>query len=99
MSFSILGLGTVVVDHHVRIETLPAPDSKAEIISDSYQVGGPVPTALAFLSLLKTKTSFIGRWSTDEQGQLIKSDLKQSGIILSLILKNPKDDLDLRMYG
>ena len=90
MSFSILGLGTVVVDHHVRIETLPVPDSKAEIISDSYQVGGPVPTALAFLSLLKTKTSFIGRWSTDEQGQLIKSDLKQSGIDTNLAIEKPE---------
>ncbi|MDP6893060.1 MAG: carbohydrate kinase family protein [Verrucomicrobiota bacterium] len=90
MPFSILGLGTVVVDHQVRLQFLPEPDTKAEIISDSYQVGGPVPTALALLSLFGTKTSFIGRWSTDEQGHIIKSDLKQSDIDTQFAVVKPE---------
>ena len=90
MSFSILGLGTVVVDHQVRLQFLPEPDTKAEIISDSYQVGGPVPTALALLSLFGTKTSFIGRWSTDEQGNIIKLDLKRSNIDTKFSVVKPE---------
>ena len=78
MSFSILGLGTVVVDHQVILPCLPAPDTKSEIISDSLQVGGPVPTALALLAIFGIKTSFIGRWSTDQQGDIIKSDLEMA---------------------
>jgi sugar/nucleoside kinase (ribokinase family) len=80
MSFSILGLGTVVVDHQVILPCLPAPDTKSEIISDSLQVGGPVPTALALLAIFGIKTSFIGRWSTDQQGDIIKSDLEKSDV-------------------
>ena len=86
MSFSILGLGTVVVDHQVRLQSLPEPDAKAEILSDCYQVGGPVPTALALLSLFGAKTSFIGKWSTDEWGEMIELDLNRSGVSTELSL-------------
>jgi len=86
MSFSILGLGTVVVDHQVRLQSLPEPDAKAEILSDCYQVGGPVPTALALLSLFGAKTSFIGKWSTDEWGEMIELDLNRSGVSTGLSL-------------
>jgi len=41
MPFSILGLGTVVADHQVRLQLLPEPNTKAEVLSDCYQVGGP----------------------------------------------------------
>ena len=41
MPFSILGLGTAVADHQVRLQLLPGPDTKAEVLSDCYQVGGP----------------------------------------------------------
>ena len=86
MSFSILGLGTVVVDHQVRLQSLPEPDAKAEILSDCYQVGCPVPTALALLSLFGAKTSFIGKWSTDEWGEMIELDLNRSGVSTELSL-------------
>ena len=86
MSFSILGLGTVLVDHQVRLQSLPEPDAKAEILSDCYQVGGPVPTALALLSLFGAKTSFIGKWSTDEWGEMIELDLNRSGVSTELSL-------------
>ena len=90
MSFSILGLGTVVVDHQVRLQFLPKPDTKVEIISDSYQVGGPVPTALTLLSLFGAKTSFIGKWSTDKHGEMIKSDLNRSDIDTKFAIVKPE---------
>ena len=90
MSFSILGLGTVLVDHQVRLQSLPEADAKAEILSDCYQVGGPVPTALALLSLFGAKTSFIGKWSTDEWGEMIELDLNRSGVSTGLSLVSPE---------
>jgi len=40
-------MGTVVVNHQVAVRELPEPDAKAEILLDQFQVGGPIPTALA----------------------------------------------------
>ncbi len=85
----VLGLGTVVVDHHVRLAQLPEPDTKAEVLSDRYQVGGPVPTALALLSRLGHRTQFIGKWSTDDRGTLIEDDLGRSGIDIGSAVVSP----------
>ena len=81
-SFSILGMGTVVVDHQVVVRELPEPDAKAEILSDRFQVGGPVPTALALLTRFGASTSFIGKWATDRWGEMIEDDLGQARIDL-----------------
>ena len=89
MPFSILGLGTVVVDHQVRLQLLPEPDTKAEVLSDCYQVGGPVPTSLALLSRFGAETSFIGKWSTDEWGEMIELDLSRSGVSTGSALVSP----------
>lgn len=75
-SFSILGMGTVVVDHQVVVRELPEPDAKAEILSDRFQVGGPVPTALALLTRFGASTSLIGKWATDRWGEMIEDDLE-----------------------
>ena len=40
MPFSILGLGTVVVDHQVRLQLLPEPDTKAEVLFGLLSSGG-----------------------------------------------------------
>jgi len=89
MKFSILGLGTIVVDHQVRLQRLPEPDTKAEILSDFYQIGGPVPTSLALLSRFGAETSFIGKWSTDQWGEMIELDLSRSGVSTGSALVSP----------
>ena len=48
--YKILGLGTIVIDHVAEVRSLPEADSKTDILSSHYQVGGPVVTALALLS-------------------------------------------------
>ena len=78
--YKILGLGTIVVDHVAEVRSLPEPDSKTDILSSHYQVGGPVVTALALLSKWGYPTSFIGCWSTDELGERIEEDLMKSQI-------------------
>ncbi|MDG1893227.1 MAG: PfkB family carbohydrate kinase [Verrucomicrobiota bacterium] len=78
--FSIIGLGTIVVDHQVWLKMLPKPDTKAEVLSDAFQVGGPVPTALTLLSGLGVRASFIGKWSRDDCGKMIDANLDRSGV-------------------
>ena len=88
-SFSILGMGTVVVDHQVVVRELPEPDAKAEILSDRFQVGGPVPTALALLTRFGASTSFIGKWSTDRWGEMIENDLGQARVDIGQAVVSP----------
>ena len=78
--YKILGLGTIVVDHVAEVRSLPEPDTKTDILSSHYQVGGPVVTALALLSKWGYPTSFIGCWSKDELGERIEQDLMKSQI-------------------
>lgn len=81
-NFSVFGLGTVVVDHQVYLNQFPETDTKCEIIEDRYQVGGPVPTALALLSKWGHSTVFQGSWGADVYGQMISQDLESSGVKL-----------------
>jgi ribokinase len=78
--FSIFGLGTVVVDHQVVMAGIPEADTKGEVITDRYQVGGPVPTALALLRRLGMEATFLGRWARDPFGAMIEEDLRAHGI-------------------
>ncbi|MCA9216819.1 MAG: carbohydrate kinase family protein [Planctomycetales bacterium] len=76
----VLGLGMVVVDHQVVLPSFPSIDTKNQIESDRYQVGGPVPTALAMVCKLGNKAKFIGKWSDDAFGRIITADLQDYGI-------------------
>ena len=71
-----------MVDHQVYLNQFPAVDTKCEIIEDRFQVGGPVPTALALLSKWGHSTSFQGAWGQDVYGEMIEKDLQSSGIEL-----------------
>ncbi len=82
-------MGTVVVDHQVVVRELPEPDAKAEILSDRFQVGGPVPTALALLTQFGATTSFIGKWATDRWGEMIEDDLGQARVDLGQAVVSP----------
>ena len=79
----------MVVDHHVVVRELPEPDTKAEILSDRFQVGGPVPTALALLSRFGATTAFIGKWATDRWGEMIEDDLGQAQVDLGQAVVSP----------
>ena len=73
-------MGTVVVDHQVMVDRLPERDAKCEILTDRYQIGGPVPTALTLLRRWGIGTSFLGAWFGDREGELIEADLISSGV-------------------
>ncbi len=86
----VLGMGTVVVDHQVFLDSLPDADTKSEVLSDRFQVGGPVPTALALLGRLGLITSFIGKWGMDDWGKMIEDDLEAHGVGAGLSAVHPQ---------
>jgi sugar/nucleoside kinase (ribokinase family) len=75
LNCDVAGLGTILVDHQVFLGTFPAHDTKTEVNSDRFQVGGPVPTALVVLSRFGKTCQFVGRWGKDTFGELIEADL------------------------
>ena len=68
------------MDHQIYLDAFPETDTKGEIVEDRWQVGGPVPTALAVLSRFGMQTVFQGKWDDDNFGDRIESDLKEEGI-------------------
>jgi sugar/nucleoside kinase (ribokinase family) len=90
--FKAYGLGTVVVDHVVVMQTLPEHDTKAEALEDAWQVGGPVPTALSFLARLGARVHFHGRWGGDRFGEMIEADLRKHAVTF----ESPDHDASVR---
>ncbi len=78
--YSVFGLGTVVVDHMVEVDRFPERDTKNEVGEHWFQVGGPVPTALAVVRRLGGRATFQGKWAPDHLGALIEEDLRAEGI-------------------
>lgn len=79
----IIGIGTVVIDHVVVLDSYPVEDTKTSIQSHWQQIGGPVPVALSVASYYGAKTHFMGRWGDDADGQAIRLGLTERGIDLS----------------
>jgi len=77
---SVFGIGTIVVDHQVILDSLPEADTKGEVVEDRYQVGGPVPTSLSLLQQFGLRTAFQGKWSDDPFGRMIETDLESQSI-------------------
>ena len=79
-NYDVAGLGTILVDQQVFLDTYPALDTKTEVTSYRFQVGGPVPTALVLLSRFGKTCQFAGRWGKDTFGELIESDLRRERV-------------------
>lgn len=79
----IFGIGTVVVDHVVVLETYPKVDTKSAIKTHWRQIGGPVPVALSVAAFYGSPTHFMGRWGDDVTGREIQQGLAARGINVS----------------
>ncbi len=78
--YSVVGLGTIVVDHMVVVDRFPERDTKNEVAEHWFQVGGPVPTALTAAARLGARAAFRGKWAKDHLGALIEEDLRREGV-------------------
>lgn len=74
------GLGLVVLDEQMFVDSHPTVDAKVFATSFRTQIGGPVPTALAQLQRFGIATRFFGSWANDAAGRAIEDGLSASGI-------------------
>ncbi|MFK7817214.1 MAG: carbohydrate kinase family protein [Planctomycetaceae bacterium] len=81
---SILGIGTVVLDHAVLLPDYPACDTKHSLQKHWKQVGGPVPIALSTAAFYGSRCKFFSQWGNDESGQYITAELTNRGLDTSL---------------
>ena len=82
-STKILGLGVVTVDHVMMVSSFPEPDSKNESIASRFQMGGPVPVALAQLRRFGRDCHFLSAWGDDGFGHVIEKRLTSEQIDFS----------------
>jgi len=76
----VAGLGLIVLDQLVYVDSYPACDTKSFGSNAIVQVGGPVPTALSQLRRLGITIRFVGSWADDLNGHALEQHLTNSGI-------------------
>jgi sugar/nucleoside kinase (ribokinase family) len=81
--FDVTGLGQNSVDLVARVSTFPAPNSKQRLQGLVWLPGGQVASALVCCARLGWRTRYIGRFGSDELGQVGRDSLTAEGVDLS----------------
>ena len=76
----VLGIGEIVLDKSYILESFPEEDSKVAPLDVKYSLGGPVPSALIFLSRMGIKCTLLASIGNDYDGMLIFKKFTQEGI-------------------
>ena len=84
-TIKVIGLGRASLDCLGVVPFYPDENNKIEITDLHFQCGGPVSTALATLSRLGIKTSFLGSISDDYFGLKILKGLEDESIDTSFL--------------
>jgi len=66
--FDVVGLGTNAVDYLIQVPKYPAFDSKIHLSDYIQAAGGEVATTMVGLRRLGLKTSYVGRFGDDKEG-------------------------------
>lgn len=80
--FDVVGFGTNAVDYLIQVPEYPTFNSKIELTDYTRAAGGEVATAMAGLRRLGLKTSYIGRFGTDAEGDFGVRSLREEGVDL-----------------
>ncbi len=80
--FDVTGLGQNSVDLVARVSTFPAPNTKQRLQGLVWLPGGQVASALVSCARLGWRTRYIGRFGSDELGQLGRDSLTAEGVDL-----------------
>lgn len=78
-----MGFGTNAVDYLIQVPEYPSFNSKIELTSYVQAAGGEVATTMAGLTRLGMKTSYIGRFGSDAEGDLGWKTLAEEGVDLT----------------
>ena len=85
----MVGLGQACIDYLGRVPSFPQEDQKTELSEIHQHCGGPASTALATLSRIGVKTSFLGSVSDDIFGNQIVEGLRREKIDFSHLKITP----------
>ena len=78
-----MGFGTNAVDYLIQVPEYPSFNSKIELTDYVQAAGGEVATTMAGLTRLGMKTSYIGRFGGDAEGDLGWTTLADEGVDLT----------------
>ncbi|MEZ5345555.1 MAG: carbohydrate kinase family protein [Pyrinomonadaceae bacterium] len=81
--FDVIGFGTNAVDYLIQVPEYPEFDSKIELNDYVQAAGGEVATTMVGLQRLGLKTSYAGRFGTDEAGDFGLENLRKEGVDLT----------------
>lgn len=81
--FDVVGFGTNAVDYLIQVPYYPSFNSKVELDGYVQAAGGEVATTMAGLQRLGLKTSYIGRFGSDAEGDLGWKTLADEGVDLT----------------
>lgn len=81
--FDAVGFGTNAVDYLILVPEYPSFNSKIELTDYLQAAGGEVATTMAGLTRLGMKTSYIGRFGSDAEGDLGWKTLADEGVDLT----------------
>lgn len=81
--FDAVGFGTNAVDYLIQVPEYPSFNSKIELTGYVQAAGGEVATTMAGLTRLGMKTSYIGRFGSDAEGDLGWKTLAEEGVDLT----------------
>ena len=79
----MVGFGTNAVDYLIQVPHYPSFNSKVELDRYVQAAGGEVATTMAGLRRLGLKTSYIGRFGSDAEGDLGWKTLAEEGVDLT----------------
>ncbi len=78
--FDAVGFGTNAVDYLIVVPEYPAFDSKIRLTEYAQAAGGEVATTMVGLRRLGLKTSYIGRFGTDREGDFGLGTLRDENV-------------------
>lgn len=81
--FDVVGFGTNAVDYLIQVPEYPAFNSKIELTEYTLAAGGEVATTMVGLQRLGLRTSYIGRFGSDEAGGFGLQALVDEGVGVS----------------
>ena len=82
-TFDVVGFGTNAVDYLIQVPAYPEFNSKVELVDYTRAAGGEAATTTAGLRRLGLKTSYAGRFGSDEAGEIGMRSLEDEGVDLS----------------
>lgn len=78
--FDASGFGVNAVDHLIVVPDYPAHDTKTRLLKHSLGAGGQTASAIVALQRLGMRTTYAGRFGSDNEGSFGLQSLKDEGV-------------------